>query len=297
MFKFGVSTYSFSQIFGKERNGKPFGIAELLDAAVGFGFEAVDFSELPGYIEGTSKIGYARGLREMCKARGLTTSNYAIAANFMHDDPAAREAEIARVCTEVEVAAELGVATMRHDVAWGVPDIKNKARKGFDSYIERMADGCRRVTQYAKSHGIATCVENHGTFCQDSERVERLCDAVADANFGVLVDIGNFMCADERPELAVARLAPFAKHVHVKDFHYKTAYEDAPGEGWFSTRAGNRLRGAIAGHGVVPVRQCLDILRASGYEGGLSLEFEGIEDCMQGIRMGRDFLKQLGVWS
>ena len=59
-----------------------------------------------------------------------------------------------------------------------------------------------------------------------------------------------------------------------------------PGGGWFPTRAGNRLRGAVLGHGEVPVAQCLGILKRAGYNGIVSLEFEGIEEPVRGITLG-----------
>ena len=48
----------------------------------------------------------------------------------------------------------------------------------------------------------------------------------------------------------------------------------------------NYLRGTIIGHGVVPVKQCLSILKKNGYDGYIGVEFEGIEDCIQGISIG-----------
>ena len=40
-------------------------------------------------------------------------------------------------------------------------------------------------------------------------------------NYGWLVDMGNFLCADDLPVHAVPIAAPYAFHVHVKDFLYK----------------------------------------------------------------------------
>ena len=113
--------------------------------------------------------------------------------------------------------------------------------------------GCRAVTEYAAEKGIKTMVENHGFFCQDSERVEKLICGVNHVNFGVLVDIGNFLCVDENPCDAIGRLMPYAFHVHAKDFHVKSGLEPNPGTGWFTSRGGNFLRGAIIGHGNVPL--------------------------------------------
>ena len=66
-----------------------------------------------------------------------------------------------------------------------------------------------------------------------------------------------------------------------------------PGQGWFSSRGGNALRGTIIGHGVVNVKKCLSILKEAGYDEWLALEFEGIEDCLMGIKAGLDNLKEM----
>ena len=134
--------------------------------------------------------------------------------------------------------------------------------------------------------------ENHGYFAQDSVRVEKIINAVANPNFGALVDIGNFMCADENPNMAVGVMAPYAKHVHAKDFHFKSGMEVNPGSGWFQTRAGNYIRGAIIGHGNANVAQSLGTLKHSGYDGFVSIEFEGMEDNLKGISVGLENLKR-----
>jgi sugar phosphate isomerase/epimerase len=134
--------------------------------------------------------------------------------------------------------------------------------------------------------------ENHGFFAQDSRRVERLVTAVGHPNFGLLVDIGNFLCVDEDPAQAVGRVAPLAFHVHVKDFFVRSGQRPCPGEGWFASRGGNYLRGTILGHGDVPVEQCLRILARAGYDGAVSIEFEGIEEPLASIRMGLNCLRR-----
>ena len=80
--------------------------------------------------------------------------------------------------------------------------------------------------------------------------------------------------------------APYAVHVHVKDFHVRSADRPAPHTGWFKSKAGTYLRGAIVGHGDVPVDVCLNTLVNAGYDKWLSIEFEGMEDCFMAIREG-----------
>ena len=107
-------------------------------------------------------------------------------------------------------------------------------------------------------------------------------------NFGALVDLGNFMCADEDPNFAVGVLAGYARHVHAKDFYRKPGTEINPGAGWFRSRAGNYLKGTIVGHGDARAAQSLGVLKRAGYDGWISVEFEGMEDNLTGLRIGRE---------
>ena len=171
---------------------------------------------------------------------------------------------------------------MRHDATWTTPTNS----RGLKNIVDDLAAGIREVSDYAATKGIRTMVENHGTFLQDADRVETLINTVDNPNFGWLCDMGNFLCADEDPAKAYGKAAPYAFYAHAKDFIVKSGNEPDPGEGFFQSRSGNYLRGTIIGHGVVPVKQCLSILKKNGYDGYIGVEFEGIEDCIQGISIG-----------
>jgi len=80
--------------------------------------------------------------------------------------------------------------------------------------------------------------------------------------------------------------------VQAKDFHMKPGNGPNPGQGWFRSRTGQFLRGAIIGHGAVPVPQCLAILKRAGYDRVLSLEFEGMDDPLKGIAVGLENLRR-----
>jgi hypothetical protein len=54
-----------------------------------------------------------------------------------------------------------------------------------------------------------------------------------------------------------------------------------------------RAAGAIIGHGQVPVVQCLRMMRKEGYNGILSVEYEGIEDVLVGVQAGHDNLRKM----
>ena len=269
-----VSSYSFAQL-----NKNP---VELIALAKELGFAAIEYTGL--------ELEAAKRVREESDRLDLPIICYTVWADFIK--AASLDDEIKRVCEQVDIAEILGVKKMRHDATGGFAAPLD-ACNSFDQALPVLAKGCRAVTEYAAKKGIATMVENHGYFCQDSSRVASLIGAVNHPNFGALVDVGNFFCADEDSAKATGNLAAMAKHVHAKDFHAKSGSGDNPGEGWFFSRAGNYLRGSIIGHGNVPVRQCLRTLRNAGYDGPVSIEFEGMEDCMTALRIGRQNLEAM----
>ena len=285
--KIGVSSYSFSRLVGAGEMEQIAVIAKTKE----IGFDVIEFSTIK-VPEGKALPDYAAELREEAARVGIDIVNYTIGADFLRGSNGDLQAEIARVKDEVDVAEILGVPGMRHDASGGWP-ADHAGPKSFEAAIPRLAEGCRAVTEYAAEKGIKTMVENHGRFCQDSIRVEQLVTAVDHPNFGVLIDMGNFLCADDDPATAVGRLMPYAFHCHAKDFHVKPGTDVFPGTGWFESRAGNYLRGAIIGHGNVDVLHCLKIMKREDFQGVLSIEFEGIEDVLKGIQLGHDNLRRL----
>jgi len=285
--KIGVSSYSYSRLV--KTGALP--QIDVIQKAKETGFDVIEFSTI-AVPQGKTLPAFAAELRAEAERVGIPIANYTIGADFLSGSGGDLKVEIARVKREVDVARILGVPGMRHDATGGFP-AGQIGPKDFSAALHRLAEGCRAVTEYAATLGIRTMVENHGFFCQDSERVERLVNAVAHPNFGVLVDMGNFACADEDPGAAIGRLVRYAFHAHAKDFHLRSGALFPPGEGWFVSRGGNFLRGAIIGHGDIPVGQCIRILKKAGYDGVLSVEFEGMEDALTGIRIGLDNLRRL----
>lgn len=283
--KIGVSTYSFSGLIRK-------GVMtqfEIIKKAKEMGFDLLEFAGLD-VPQGESAETYAAGIKEECSRVGIEMGNYTIGADLINGSAGNLNAEVERLKGEVRIAKILGAPGMRHDATRGFKSGYH-GPKGFQDALPILVQGCRAVTEFAAELGIMTMVENHGFFCQDSERVKMLVNGVNHDNFGVLVDMGNFLCVDEDPAKAVGRLVPYAFHVHAKDFHTKPGTSPNPGEGWFNSRSGNFLRGSIIGHGDVPVVQCINILKKAGYNGNVSIEFEGMEDPMTGISVGLDNLK------
>ena len=281
--KIGVSAYSFSKYMTETKCG----YFAICDIAKEMGFEGIEFINLKNekWGETDDEFSIAAKLREHCEKRGLEIIAYTVGANFLAEDI---EAEMANLRRCVDIAEALGAPLMRHDVVY---NLRKKPNYTYRHAIAEIAPLVNEISNYAKAKGIKTCSENHGYIIQAPERVEELILAVNNPNYGWLCDIGNFLCADAEPAHAVSIAAPYTFHVHAKDFLFKSGSEQKPMGYGITTNEGNYLRGTVVGHGIVPVKKCVDILKKSGYDGWMSIEFEGAEDNLQALKNGLENLK------
>lgn len=280
--KLCVTSYSF----GHYQREDELGILGIIDKAAELGFDAIEYAE--GAWAKNCAPTLPEQIRERAETCGIAIGALCVGADFINGSEGDLDAEIERLKAWVDFASRMGAPKLRHDITRGFTG--RKFSLGYDDALPRCAKATLAITQYAEEKGIETMTENHGFFSQDAARVEKLINAVAHPNFGALVDVGNFMCADENPNVSVGLLAPYARHVHAKDFFRKSGMLPNPGRGWFTTRGGNYLRGTIIGHGDADVYQSINILKKSGYDGYVTVEFEGMEDNLLGIELGRKTL-------
>ena len=280
--KLCVSSYSFVQY---TRAGK-MTLQDCVRWAKETGFDAIEFIDLPGDSLEAQKA-LAVELRELCAEVGLEIPVYAVDANFLQLTAAALSAETQRMRDQLDVAKILGAKLFRHDYTY------NWRRKGihrsFDLMLPEISGEFRRLAEYGESLGIRTCSENHGRIAQDPHRMERLFNAVAHDNFSLLLDMGNFTGVGADHKDAIGLLAPYAVHVHCKDLYIS----DEPYEGYKAmSRNGKFYHAVPLGEGSVPLARCMQILKAAGYDGMITVEYEAAEDCIVGIEKGYNFLKK-----
>ena len=276
--KISVSTYSY----GGYMSDSKLGVYGCIEHAAKEGFDGIEFVEGDWQRDPDG----AKKIREKCAEVGIEPVAFLVGADLINWGENDGKDEIARIERLVDTAAELGCKMLRHDATGGL-SADHKTLRSFDVLLPKLAERVREVTKYAEQKGVRTMTENHGFFAQDSERVEKLINAVGHPNYGALVDCGNFLCADEEPTHGVGVMAPYAFHVHAKDFFKKSGMEIDPGDCWFKSRGGNYLRGTIIGHGEAHIAQSVTILKRAGYDGYLTVEFEGTEDNLTGIGLGR----------
>ncbi|MBQ7655852.1 MAG: sugar phosphate isomerase/epimerase, partial [Clostridia bacterium] len=180
---------------------------------------------------------------------------------------------------------------MRHDVTAFRRPLNQNTLADFERWLPVLVESAKRVTEHAKSRGVMTMIENHGFFANGCDRVERILNLVNDENYGLLLDTGNIVCVDEDAAVAAETLAPRTRMVHLKDFYIRTrdpgdaTQFDCAGS-WFRSRGGKYLRGAILAQGDLDMWSILHSLKASGYDGDIAIEFEGLEDAQYASTVG-----------
>ncbi len=287
MMKVGLSTYSLVRELRDEKMTVLDVIQWIADNGgehmeiVPYGFSVVDNVEL------------ADQIKEKAASLGIELSAYSLPANFVQETQEAFEEEVERLKTHVDIVNRLGIKIMRHDVTAFTLPKEDMTIHYFDKHLSKLVEGSQLVADYAAKFGITTTIENHGFNVQTSDRVQRIIHAVNRENFKTTLDVGNFLCIDEDPLVGVKKNIKYAATVHFKDFYIRPYYEN-PGDGvWFRTVNENYLRGAIVGHGDLNIREIMKIVKRSGYDGYLTVEFEGMEDSKIGSKIGMDNVRRL----
>ena len=285
---FGFSSYSFHSKLSTGEMTLP-QVIEWIAASEGEHLELAVLgddadSPIPNI---ASDPAYVDQIRTAAEAAGVPLTNLAIGADLSDGDPK----QIERVKKYVDLAERLGITRMRHDV------VAHAGHEGddtplFEQVLPAIVAASKEIAQYAASKGITTSLENHGFFVQSADRVRRIIHAVDEPNFRTTLDVGNFVCVDEAPEVSVAQNLPYAMVVHFKDFYIRPA-DAAPGAGWFRSRGGKHLRGAVVGNGDIDLRAVARAIADSDFSGYAAIEFEGWEDCLLGCERGIAYAKSL----
>ena len=280
-----ISLYSFWQAV---RNGRLTHF-EAIDKTKELGLDAVELQLFDESIpDGKTLKEYAMELVSYAHSKGLDVPIYTVQSNLYCRNP---EKELARLMENVDIASICSIPLMRFDVTYSF--LGDEPSKSPKKVIEAVTPYIRKLADYAKRKGVKVCSENHGRLIQDSYRMEELFYQVDHENYGLLCDIGNFGAADEDCDRAVSRLLPHICFVHAKDAFLRSGMMYNPGRGYNRTRGGDYRRATIFGHGNVPTYQILLAISKSGYDGYVSLEFEGIEDTVSAVTISAENLKRM----
>ncbi|MDH7448096.1 sugar phosphate isomerase/epimerase family protein [Aquimarina sp. 2201CG14-23] len=154
-----------------------------------------------------------------------------------------------------------------------------------EEWVQVATDGLTKLSEYAATKGVNVIVENHGYLSSDASLLAKVMQNVNKPNCGTLPDFGNFClereggerwgasCIKEYPKYkGVEELMPFAKGVSAKSYDFDTNGHET----------------------TINYKKMLEIVKASGYQGHIGVEYEGERlSEIEGIIATRDLLINL----
>jgi len=290
--KFGVSIYSISRNIIKGKMTPEQAVEWLCEQ----GSEVVEI--VPFGIDILSDKTLADRLKAAADKHSVAIDNYSINANFLLLTDEEYKAEVERVKSHITAGKEMGISTLRCDSAGFRRPIEENTIEKFLEELPLITKTYDVLAEYAEGLGIKLLLEKHGFHANGAERVRLILKGVNSKNFGHQLDVGNYICMDDKPEIVVKKMLPFATTVHMKDFYVR---QSDPGDAtqfdcsgaWFRSIGGQYLRGSIFGQGDLDVTDIIRSVKASGYDGNIYIEYEGMEDCEYGTKVSLDNLKRI----
>jgi len=204
---------------------------------------------------------YLQMLRRTARNLNLTITGIGIHNDFGRADPTMRQSEVVKVKQWIEVAEQLGAPLVR--VFAGYPEGDRHAR------WTAMIDALEEVAGFAGHAGLRLGLENHNhaAFTPTATEFLRVLEEVKSPYLVPLLDTGNFI--DGWPSLE--KTLGMAVHVHAK--FWKVAADGSDPS--------------------VDYARIVPALRAAGYNGWVSFEYEAEEPEATGIPRALAYLKRM----
>ena len=184
-------------------------------------------------------------LRDAAARHRVEISSIALMNNFGLADAARRRVEVDRTLAWMGVAQRLRSRYLRTFAGWPEGD-RAERWPAMIASLQSVVEGAERA-------GVRLVLENHNHtgFVQTADDVVTIFESVRSPALGLLLDTGNFLDGVR----SIGRTAGLARHVHAK-------FTQVTADG----------RDPRVDHDAV-----LALLRDAGYEGCISLEYEGQE--------------------
>lgn len=215
----------------------------------------LDGTELTSYyFPGGFGDDYVDKLKDYCAEAGLTISGGAVGNRFTLPKGEERDKQIEHVTTWLKHYQRLGAPVMRV-FAGNAPEGHSR-----EEAIGWCIECFRECVPHAEEAGVVMGLENHGGVTSDADGVLEILHGVDSEWLGSNLDTGNFHTED--PYADMARLAPLAVNCHGK-VHVRPAEGEAHPTDY---------------------ERVVKMLRAEGYDKFISVEYEGSDPPLEGVR-------------
>lgn len=180
--------------------------------------------------------------------RGMKVVN--ICLGFSALSASENEDELRKIENWIKIAKDLNSLSIR---------VNTGGKKVNQEAIQQVIQGYKKIVSSAEKEGIKVLIENHGGISKDAKTIVRIIKEVNHPLLRTCPDTGNFSLNSRYQELQ--RMAPSMSIGHIKTYKFDK-------EGKETT---------------IDVGRCIGIFKKAGFDGFLSIEFEGKANEYQGI--------------
>lgn len=180
------------------------------------GIEALEYHQM--FFE-SWESDYLAEIRKSAADVGLPIICLGCAGDFCQDDPAQRREDIEVIRDRLLAASALGAHCIRVQLGRTGSDEKDSTVG-----VQRSIDALNELIPNAKERGVRIALENHAGVASRANWILRIILATDPEWVGACPDLGNFPREVRYRELA--RLFPYAFHVHAKSLHFHANGEE-----------------------------------------------------------------------
>ncbi|TJY40814.1 sugar phosphate isomerase/epimerase [Cohnella pontilimi] len=193
---------------------------------------------------------YLEQLRESFSTAGIAFDTLLLDyGDLTAADELRYEADLHFIRRWIDIAAWAGAKQIRVMAGEAPPSDENAIRVSATALCE--------LAEYASGRGVRVITENFGSLTSTGESCARLLQETGD-KVGMITDFGNFKPPSKYEEFAVT--LPHSVSVHAKAQYNEDGIPD-----------------------VTEYRHCLDVMKASGYNGAIVLIYDGQGDMFEGL--------------
>jgi L-ribulose-5-phosphate 3-epimerase len=268
--KLGISTYSYWHFY-PERTP----IRYVIDEAARLGVNGIDILHRQMESEDPS---YVRAIKRHALQLGIDLNCLSTHQDFVNPDPEERRKSINDTKRFIRLANDLGISCIRISAGrWNTSEsfaalMENDGiEPPIEGYTEDDAyrwciESIEECLPVAEEYGIVLGLENHWGMTRTAEGVLRILNEFDSPWIGVLLDTGNFL---ERTYEQIEILAPHTIFVQAKTYY---------GGGRYYTLD-------------LDYHRIAEILSNAGYQGYISIEFEGHEESATAVEKSIHMLR------
>ena len=269
--RIGVSTYSFWRYHADQK----LSIEQCIDEAARMGFDGVEILHVQMEDESNDHL---QRLKQRAFVNGLDLCGFSTHQGFVSPDSAVRQKNIDKTIHQIELAYKLGIPTMRINTGgWGTSKNFDElmANKGIEPPLEGYADedgfpwvidSIEKCLPTAEKCGVTLGLENHWGLGRTAAGVLRVIESIDSPWLQATLDTGNFL-EDSYDQMEA--MAPHAVLVQAKTYY--------GGGTWYTLD--------------IDYDRVANILKQARFQGYISLEFEGKEDCRAAIPKSLELLR------